>query len=469
MNHRYLKTTYLLLSFFFASYCTQAQVVVNNGLSRLKIIRYEENYDHLKVTDSTKFIEKIKHVPFGKSDGYVSFGGEIRLDYERTQDPVFGLIKGTDHSGLFRTYLHADNHFGKKFRVFVQIASGLKNWGLNDPLPIEEDKLFVHQAFAEYDFSNKPDKRIIFRIGRQELQVGSGRILSTRIGPNIRQSFEVGRLVLMGFSKWNFTAFYGKPVFNQPGVFDNKILDGRSPEFWNAATTRSFKNFNTDIYYFGYHNQQATFNRGVGNEMRHSIGGRIYARKTFDFDIEALHQFGKFDGATISAYTASANIGYSFNHFISKPRLGLKLDYMSGDQNKSDHTFQTFNAMFPDGGYFGGVRALGPANLFDIHPSVDFQVAERIQLSSAAILVWRASLSDGLYNPGGIVIVKEPGTNRERFVGTQFSQSARWEVNRYFSLLAIYSHFFAGDYLNKSINPTRTSTDFFSLLTTFQF
>lgn len=469
MNHNYLKTANLFVSLFFVSYGTKAQVVLNNGLSRFKIIRYEENYDHLKGTDSTKFIEKIKHVQIGKTDTYVSFGGEVRLDYERTHDPVFGLIKGNDNSGQFRTYLHADNHIGKKFRVFAQLASGIKKWGLNAPLPLEEDKLFVHQAFAEYDFSNNPNKRVILRIGRQELQVGSGRILSTRIGPNIRQSFDVGRLVFMGFSKWNFNAFYGRPVYNQLGVFDNKILDRRSPEFWNVATTRSYKNFNTDIYYFGYHKQRAVFNRGVGDEMRHSIGGRIYARKTFDFDIEALYQFGKFSDADINAYTASANIGYSFKSTLFKPRFGLKIDYISGDKNSNSKSFQTFNAMFPDGGYFGGVRALGPSNLFDIHPSVDFQFAENFKLSTASILVWRARLADGLYNPGGIVIVKEPGTNRERYVGWQLSQSARWEINRYFSVIGIYAHFFAGDYLNQSANTTRTSTDFFSILTTFQF
>ena len=256
MNHNYKKIIYLLAYLLINSYSTIAQVVLNNGLSRLKIIRYEENYNDFKVTDSTKFIEKIKHLQYGKSNSYVSFGGEIRLDYERTQDPLFGLIKGTDNTTLFRTYIHADNHFGNKFRVFAQIASGFK-WGNNPPISIQEDKLFMNQAFAEYNFSNNPNKRIIARIGRQELQGGSGRILSTRIGPNIRQSFDVGRIVITGYSKWNFTAFYGRPVYNQLEVFDNKILDKRSPQFWNAAVTRSFKKFNTDVYYFGYHNKNA--------------------------------------------------------------------------------------------------------------------------------------------------------------------------------------------------------------------
>ena len=203
--------------------------------------------------------------------------------------------------------------------------------------------------------------------------------------------------------------------------------------------------------------------------MRHSIGGRIYARKPFDFDIEALYQFGTFGNATISAYTASANIGYSFKSMLFKPKLGLKVDYISGDKNSLSNSFQTFNAMYPDGGYFGGVRALGPSNLFDIHPSVDYQIAESLKLSTAAILVWRESLADGLYNPGGIILVKETGANQKRYVGSQLSQSARWEINRYFSIIGIYAHFFAGDYIKQSTNPSRTSTDFFSLLTTFQF
>lgn len=468
MNNYYRKIAFVFL-FSISFHNSFAQTVINNGLSRLKLIRYEENYDAFKVTDSTKFIEKLKHLQYGNSNSYVSFGGEVRLSYERTQDPLFGLIKGTDKIGLFRTYLHADNHFGKKFRVYAEIASGIKKWGLIDPLPVQEDQLFMHQAFAEYNFSNNPNRKIIARVGRQELQVGSGRLLSARIGPNIRQSFDVARVIVTGFSKWNFNAFYGRPVFNQLGVFDNKILDERSPEFWNVATTRSFKNFNTDIYYFGYHKTNVVFDQGIGNEMRHSIGGRIYSRKTFDYDIEALYQFGKFGEATISAYTASAKIGYSFNKTTLKPRVGLMIDYISGDKNPTDKSLNTFNAMFPEGGYFAGVNALGPSNLFDIHPSIEYQLAESFRLSTGAAFVWRASLKDGLYNPGGFILVKDVGTNPERFVGTQFTQTARWEINRYFSILGIYAHFFAGDYIQQSANPARTSTDLFSILTTFQF
>lgn len=455
----------LIISFYYVS----AQTVINNGLTRFKFIRYEENYDDFKVTDSTKVIEKLKHLQFGKSNSYVSFGGELRLAYERTQNPLFGLIKGADKIGLLRTYIHADNHIGKNFRIYAQLASGLKQWGLTEPISIQQDLLFVHQAFLEYNFSNKPDKKIILRVGRQELQVGSGRILSARIGPNIRQSYDVARIILHGFSKWNFSAFYGRPVFNELGVFDNKVLDSRSPDFWNLATTRNFKNFNTDIYYFGFKNNNAVFNRGFGKEVRHSIGGRIYGRKKFDFDVEALYQFGTFNDAYINAYTASANIGYSFDKLMFKPRIGLKLDYISGDQKPSSKNFQTFNAMFPDGGYFAGVQALGPSNLFDINPSIEYQFDKNFRLSTGAAFVWRASLADGLYNPGGFILVKETGANTNRYVGAQFTQTARYELNRYFSILIIYAHFFAGDYLKESTNPSRTSTDFFSLMTTFQF
>ncbi len=469
MRKCYQRIPCVLLLFCIISSHTTAQLVINNGLSRLMIIRYEENYDDFIVTDSTRFIEKIKHLQFGKNNSYVSFGGEVRLAFEHTKNPLLGLEKGIDKAGLIRSYIHADNHFGKKSRVYIEMASGFKHWGLNPPISIQEDQLFLHQFFVEYNFSTRVNKRIIARIGRQELKVGSGRILSPRVGPNIRQSFDVFRLVFKGFSKWNFTAFYGRPVFNQLGVLDNEVLDKRSPEFWNVATTRSFKHLNADIYYFGYQKKKAIYIQGIGDELRHSIGGRIYANKKFDFDIEALYQFGKFGANNIKAFTFSANLGYSYKDMLTKPRLGLKLDYISGDRSRFDGNLQTFNAMFPDGGYFAGVNALGPSNLFDIHPSIDYEFSKNLRLSTGGAFVWRSNLTDGLYNPAGFILVNDTGNNAARFVGTQFTQTARWEINRYFSVIGIIAHFFAGDYLNESKNPTRTSTDFYSIMGTFQF
>lgn len=457
---------FILAVFISLNLFAQEKKVIS--LLPMHLVRYDENYDTLTFSKDAPLIQRVKHIDLSSKSTYLSLGGEVRSAYEASKDQLFGLKKGTEEIGLFRAYLHADLHLGERFRFYGEIASGIRAGGEGNPLPIQEDKLFVHQSFGEYNFSPNSSKKIIARIGRQELQLGSGRILSTRVGPNIRQSFDVARIVVMGYSKWNFSGFYGKPVANQLGVFDNDLFSDKSPDFWNIAAIRSFGKLNLDLYYFGYFKKNAVFQQGAGYEKRHSLGGRIHSKAAFDYDIEALYQFGKFNDADISAYTVSAHIGYTFFHAPLKPRIGLKTEYISGDVNTSDNTLQTFNAMFPDGGYFAGVNALGPSNLYDVHPSVDYQLRKNIRLSSGIAYVWRASLQDGLYNPAGFLIVRNTTPNNERFVGTQFTQIANWKINRYFSVTGIYAYFFAGDYLKQS-SPARTDTDLLSFIATFQF
>lgn len=438
------------------------------SLPSMHPIRYEENYDILRLSNEAPLIEKVKRVKLGKSDSYFSIGGEVRAAFEHYDNQIFGLIKGVDNYWLQRVYLHSDFHIKPAFRAFIQLASGLKQGGLGEPLPIQQDKLFLHQAFAELTLSGQSDKRFIIRIGRQELQVGSGRILSTRIGPNIRQSFDAARIVFVNFSKWNYTAFYCRPVINKVGVFDNPTFSTRAPDFWNVAATRQFRNTHADLYYFGYHNNQAVYQQGTGEETRHSVGGRLYKRGLLDYDAEVLYQFGTFNQAPINAYTGSINIGYTFLSTPLKPRIGLKTEYISGDSDPNQAGLQTFNALFPEGGYFGGVNALGPANLYDLHPSVDVAVTPDIHLHSGVTFVWRASLRDGLYNPARFIIVTDTEPNPNRYVGTQVQQTASWDVSRYVAIRLIYGHFFAGEYILKS-KPARTDTDFFTGMVTFTF
>ncbi|MBC7936577.1 MAG: alginate export family protein, partial [Rhizobacter sp.] len=91
-----------------------------------------------------------------------------------------------------------------------------------------------------------------------------------------------------------------------------------------------------------------------------------------------------------------------------------------------------------------------------------------VKLKSALAFVWRYSLADGIYNPGGLIIVKDAGYNNHRFVGTQVQQTVAWSLNRYVSLRGIYGHFFAGSYLRNS-KPERLDTDFFTALLSFIF
>lgn len=59
-------------------------------------------------------------------------------------------------------------------------------------------------------------------------------------------------------------------------------------------------------------------------------------------------------------------------------RFGLQADALSGDKGLPD-TLGTFNAMFPQGAYFGPKFALiGPANLLAVQPQFWFHPLQNV-------------------------------------------------------------------------------------------
>ncbi|MEP6713348.1 MAG: alginate export family protein [Ferruginibacter sp.] len=436
-----------------------------SNLPPIQLVRYKENYDSIKIQNvSLSFIEKIKHIDIDKKPAiYISFGAEVREAYEFHKNPVFGLRQlGSDGFWLQRYHLHADLHVTNIVRTFLQLGSAIKIGGIGKPSPIQEDKLFMHQAFVQVALPGKTSKpKVIINAGRQEIEIGSGRFVSIRIGPNIRQSFDALRVIILDVDNWSFNAFYSRPVKNQQGYFDNETFSDKTPDFWNISATHKLIKIssNIDLYYWGLRNKDAEFVQGSGRELRHSFGARVFAnQKLVDYDAEVMYQFGDFNNSHISAYTVSVDAGYTFTNLKAKPRIGLKTQIASGDRNPSDAHLQTFNSFFPEsGGYFAGV-----SNLFDLHPSVDLDL-NKIKLKSAVAFVWRQSNSDGLYSPGRVIIIKDAGFNKYSYIGTQVQQTAFCPISRYVSFRGIYQYFFAGKYLSNS-HPKRHDETFFTVM-----
>src|SRR5262245_50237648 len=88
-------------------------------------LRYDEDWSVLANSACrTEMLDHIKYVPFSRDGWYLSMGGEIRQRYENYQNPGFGSDPKDDNGYLLQRYLlHADSHFGSRFRLFVQLQS----------------------------------------------------------------------------------------------------------------------------------------------------------------------------------------------------------------------------------------------------------------------------------------------------------------------------------------------------------
>ena len=217
-------------------------------------------------------------------------GGEAREIWEQIGNDNWG--QEPYMNGYFdeRYMFYFDVHYGTHVRTFVELKSGLNSFRIGGPRPIDEKKLDFQAAFLEVGTGD--DRNWIkFRAGRHEMEYGSGRLIDVREGPNVRLSFD-GFKVKTGIGPWHIDGFAVRPDQDNPGFFDN--APDHAVGFWGVYGVRPLKKSLTlDTYYLGLDRKTAAFNRGVGPEVRHSIGARLsrpvaQTKSGWDFDYEAL-------------------------------------------------------------------------------------------------------------------------------------------------------------------------------------
>ena len=158
------------------------------------LLREDEDWSFLKDPSLRQdFWDPFKYIPLGPDGWYLSIGGEVREVFEQVGNDNWGKQPYTNTFFLERYMLHTDWHLGKHVRAFVQLKSGLESFRAGGPRPIDEKKLDF-EAASSRSAQRAETTGWSCRPGRQELNYGSGRLVSVREGPNVRQSFDGAKL-----------------------------------------------------------------------------------------------------------------------------------------------------------------------------------------------------------------------------------------------------------------------------------
>jgi len=425
-----------------------------------KLLRNDEDWTFLRdPTLRQDFWDPIKYIPLRSraDDWYLTIGGEAREVWEQIGNDNWGQQPYMNGYLNERYMLSFDAHYGEHIRSFVEFKSGLNSFRRGGPRPIDEKKLDFHAAFLELGTSTEANS-IALRVGRQELEYGSGRLIDVREGPNVRLSFD-GFMVKSKIYSWQIDGFAVRPDLDNPGFFDN--APNHAVGFWGVYATRPSPSskISLDVYYLGLDRKQATFERGTAQEVRHTLGARLSLpvateKSGLDFDYEGLWQFGTFGSGNIRAWTVASETGYRFPTVRLKPRFSAKADISSGD-DPSSKTLGTFNPLFPKGNYFGVLATTGPGpiNFIDVHPHVETTFPYNVTASVDWIFQWRENILDGLYSVPGSLI-RPAGNSQARFVGHRPGAELRWQVDRHLWFQADYGIFYAGRFL-KETQPGR--------------
>src|SRR5712672_2986413 len=202
-----------------------------------KLLREDEDWSFLRDPRLRRDPwDKIKYIPLRKNsdDWYMTIGGEAREVWEQIGNDNWGQQPFMNGYFNQRYMFYFDVHYGVHVRSFVELKSGLNSYRIGGPRPIDEKKLDFQAGFLELGTS-KGANSVALRVGRQELEYGSGRFIDVREGPNVRLSFD-GFMVKAGVGSWQIDGFAVRPDLDNPGFFDN--APNHTVGFWGVYGVR---------------------------------------------------------------------------------------------------------------------------------------------------------------------------------------------------------------------------------------
>jgi hypothetical protein len=410
-----------------------------------------EDWSALKdPANRTDFWDWAKYISFG-GDRFMTLSSEIRFRPEGFRLKGSDKIPHVRDNYLLQRYLFgADVRFGPRVRVFTELQSGIINGKLGATRPTDQNSLDLHQAFFEIRRRPGQDKRFNLRLGRQELNIGSSRLISASPGLNTKRSFDGARIVA-GRGSWTVEGAAALLTGLQPGVLDDDPL--RGVKFWGVAASRPSPRWVKGLlvlYYLGLDSEYAQFAQGKGHDRRHTLGlsWRGSARQ-IDLNWDVIYQAGSFEGADARGLALSTETGYRFRRRWS-PRASVRVNAASGDRDAAEPTLQSFNPLFPGASYAGIMGLFGPTNMTDLTPAFTISPRTGLVIGFEQPNYWRTSAGDGLYNVDLRVMIR-PTAGTGRYVGSSFNIFVLWQATRHLQITGAVLRLNSGEFLEKTI------------------
>jgi len=417
----------------------------------IRFNRWQEDWSVLANPDVPREpLDSLKYISLSSTDPkvYLSVGVNLRERLESNDAQAFGTGPNTAQNYLIsRAEAHADLHLGAAVQVFVQlqddeaVAKTLYS-------PVDRDRLDVEQAFIVV---TEPvgDGLLRLRVGRQQFSFDLQRFVSVRDGPNVRQSYDA---VWGDYDRgpWRITGFYSQPVQNRDQAdFDDyssqRLTYGglrvqRQTPLLGAVSV-SLSRFTQD---------NVTFPSAKGDERRDIVDVRVAGHSHgWDWDMEAMGQYGRIGMQSIQAWAFGSMAGYTFSDVMWTPRLGLQVDGASGDGNPRDGHLGTFNPLFPNGYYVTMSAYTGYVNFIHLKPSVTLHPTSKLMVLLAAGGQWRETAGDAVYTQPDIPVANTAG-KPGLYTGTYGQVRAEWGATPHVAFALEAVHFAIGSALQRA-------------------
>ncbi len=422
------------------------------ALSGTSFFDYDYRYlDNPKNTDFD-YTDCLKRIRLC-DDWLFSTGGQIFDRYANEQKSRLGLRD--NNYDLFRVRTYGDLWYQDKFRLYGEFISASTYWQNLGPLPIDQNPADVQNLFIDMKLLDIDDYALYGRVGRQEILLGSQRLVSTLDWANTRRTFDGARLLRTG-EKWDFDLFWLQPVIPNPQGWSSVDNNQNFAGAW--TTYRPKKGTSLDLYYLMLDNTNHTVQSGLTRAPYtvHTFGSRYAGNEGgFLWDFEGALQGGERGSKDIIAGMGTAGLGYNFADTIFNPTLWIYYDYAGGTHNTNGGTSSTFNQLFPFGHYyFGWIDQVGRQNINDLNTNITLYPTNYINLQLQYHHFWLDSATDALYNAAGNAIRRSASGAAGTDVGDEFDMLVNFHLDKHSDLLFGYSKLFGGSFMQRTDGRT---------------
>jgi len=419
-----------------------------------------------KVKEEPDALDRLKEVRAG--DILFRFAAEERIRVERWNNEDLDDDKhDRDRRVYVRHRFRTDAIFNDSFRTVVELVDG-REWESERRPRAQNDDLDLHQAYVQLD--HKP---FMVRLGRQELDFGSRKLVAAPKWNNILRSFDAARVSCTS-DLVDVHAFCGSVVVGVDDHFNEHRHDERFSGLF--ATLKPAKDHKLDIYALRLHTWNPDYyvtgeDKVKGEHKRYTYGARLYGDilpKRWTYDVEAAIQRGHYANDRIRAWAFHADTAYTLD-LPWQPTIQPVFNFASGDKNPTDGVNGTFDPLYcSTHNMFGGIMDLVTwRNVKVAGVRLRAKPMSKLTLALEAHHYWLASDTDGWYLGTKKSFRRDATGKSGDDIGCEVGGWAKYAVNKRLEVEGGVARFFPGAFADRT-GPSDTA-EFCYLMTVLKF
>jgi hypothetical protein len=386
---------------------------------------------------------------------------DLRLRYELFDPTAFGNgPQDDDGYWLWRIAPSVRVSLSENWTVAGQLYAAGAEGRNGGARAADRNDLDLTQAWVEWRPARTSGSFV--RVGRQEIALGSGRLIAASDVSNTRRRFDgvvanwkVDSLTLVGVA--------ASPVRVESGVFDDRS-SLENTLLGAGAIWRLSSQAQAAAYLAVSRREDAQF--GVPRESDRTTAGVrwVYRAGGRSVEAEVLGQSGEASGVDLSGWAFAGEVSQTFAAVGPvTPRLWVKASAASGDGNPNDNRVERFDPLFANPVYSGSIPLFGPTNLAAINPGITFNWASGARVGLDVAIMSRVEAADTAWTFAGTPIRANP--DQRRGVGALWALTGAWPVNARLNVSVTAARFEA----RESFRPVDPSTSFVALNLNFAY